>query len=497
MSLEASGLHDNQKGYDQAPSVVPESSSGPAAFSLVPVDSRYHGNAQTTVPSQVLQPQADLNRSTPCPTPFEKSAPSECRSPPSSKIPSDSHVEHLVPSESGPNTADTSGAQETDKPDSIPENSSEAWPPHRGYRGRHKRKRDDIESDAIERRPSPAAPQAPSDLEHQNQDLRRKLHMASRYIQNLKEQTSALDAHYRTARHALETEQALRQDDRRLLDIRAQELQSAQAFLSKADVYSCAEVLHLVQSLNNELFQTAALITDSVLAKEDASPSTTLAGKLHGCYDDRILALLRSEDKDVQACVLQEVIQSVFANVAAESINSWDMDPVRHEMLLYLYKGMQTTNPAVSGRWRALTRAQNKYGFSENPEVLHARTIISKVIRILRFSGRRMDKEEFKLTFGKNVLDFTTLLTKVDRAMGEGITSQDLSVYLPSPGSAFDANTMIDENAENVETGLEVALSTKLGLRGTTIIADSNAPAEVILGKASVLLYATLAEVQN
>ena len=53
-----------------------------------------------------------------------------------------------------------------------------------------------------------------------------------------------------------------------LFEARTSELQGAQAFLTKADSLSCAEITTMVETLNGAIFQTAALIADSFFANE-------------------------------------------------------------------------------------------------------------------------------------------------------------------------------------------------------------------------------------
>lgn len=38
------------------------------------------------------------------------------------------------------------------------------------------------------------------------------------------------------------------------------------------------------------------------------------------------------------------------------------------------------------------------------------------------------------------------MVKRLDKTIGEGVTSQDLTVFLPLPGEAFDVHSMIDVN---------------------------------------------------
>ena len=54
----------------------------------------------------------------------------------------------------------------------------------------------------------------------------------------------------------------LQKDTRNLLQIRAEELQGAQAFLDKADVLSTTDIVEKVTALNSEISQTASLLVN-------------------------------------------------------------------------------------------------------------------------------------------------------------------------------------------------------------------------------------------
>ncbi len=78
----------------------------------------------------------------------------------------------------------------------------------------------------------------------------------------------------RGAREALAREQAKRQEDRQLLDARGEELRNAQAFLTKADAHSHADIKAMVNALNSEIMQLASYMSDTLhLDQSQLDPS--------------------------------------------------------------------------------------------------------------------------------------------------------------------------------------------------------------------------------
>lgn len=61
----------------------------------------------------------------------------------------------------------------------------------------------------------------------------------------------------------LQHERSLREEDRKLLEIRRVELEDAQAFLGSADTVSGEEISVMVQALNSHIYQLAAAIAES------------------------------------------------------------------------------------------------------------------------------------------------------------------------------------------------------------------------------------------
>ena len=82
------------------------------------------------------------------------------------------------------------------------------------------------------------------------------------YIKQLRTQIDRLENENGSLKHDLKVTQSELADTRNLSQIRAEELQGAQAFLDKADVLSTADIVEKVNILNSEISQTASLLVD-------------------------------------------------------------------------------------------------------------------------------------------------------------------------------------------------------------------------------------------
>lgn len=82
------------------------------------------------------------------------------------------------------------------------------------------------------------------------------------YIKQLRAHIDRLETENGSLKHDLKVTESEPTDARNLSQIRAKELQGAQAFLDKADVLSTTDIVEKVNILNNEISQTASLLID-------------------------------------------------------------------------------------------------------------------------------------------------------------------------------------------------------------------------------------------
>jgi chromosome segregation ATPase len=111
-----------------------------------------------------------------------------------------------------------------------------------------------------------------------------------------------------------------------LLEVRSAELRDAQQYLSKPDSMSYAEVNRLVETLNAEIFQTAASVTDEFTFGQ----ACAFTEKLHTAYEKVSYAAgaalthavsTRSHKED--AILVQMLVQAVLAERVHWAIGCW------------------------------------------------------------------------------------------------------------------------------------------------------------------------------
>ncbi|KAK0471596.1 hypothetical protein IW261DRAFT_835651 [Armillaria novae-zelandiae] len=280
-----------------------------------------------------------------------------------------------------------------------------------------------------------------------------------------------LERELRGAREALTREQARREEDRRLLDTRGKELRVTQMFLTKADTYSFAEIKNMVEGLNSEVLQIAAMMVDEfdckdkgVGMRDEFEDMTAAAIQMRKILGEPMVRLLQDrKDKDMHIEVVQKSIQAILVNTASHFISCWSSNSAMSGVFQNTYHHICTSkNAAVAGRWRAMTREVTKYVLDTNFDANFSWFLLESLRDVLHVAGWSLADTEKRIMekFGERLNFLVTLVKKLDRAIGEGVTSRDLYVLMVKDGVHFDPSYMI---AEEDGSG-PIACSCNLGL---------------------------------
>ncbi|KAF8840355.1 hypothetical protein BDN67DRAFT_903694 [Paxillus ammoniavirescens] len=293
--------------------------------------------------------------------------------------------------------------------------------------------------------------------------LKRQLDDKDIELKNLRNELQ----HSRTEHDALTT----------LLDARTRELKGAQAFLTKADTLSGAEVIALVEALNSEIMQTSAFISDSFdFARQNAhademKEASTRISELMG---PTMTTLLGTVQHGGDPLLVQIALQGATVEFSRWIVMTWDYDGLQAEQpLAEIYNDIrETETQAVSGRWRALTRAHaQKVAMQESD--LHS-TMVAHIsdtlVVILVAAGCTKNYEEayrhFTQKFGERISNIVKMASRLNKAMGEEVTSADLWPSHATTGERFAGATMEDfEGQDENEDGKTVLCTTALGLQ--------------------------------
>ncbi|KAK0434120.1 hypothetical protein EV421DRAFT_2088130 [Armillaria borealis] len=342
----------------------------------------------------------------------------------------------------------------------------------------------------------------------------------------LQRQMDDMKREIRGAREALAREQAKRQEDRHLLDARGEELRNAHAFLSKADAHSHADIKAMIVALNSEIMQLASYMSDTLhldqsqLDPSDEDASAAVSQEKHMLGDRMIFLLGTRDNQDLREVALLCSLQAVMVRTCNEMIRRWHRETKIHKICSDLYQDVKDSSrlslssnrvcrlctfsdaPAVAGRWRALTRAETKYRSEEDVEDLCSRLLVTHLWSVSRIAGWMTPdgRSIIEKDFGGRIMEISKLMKQVDRAMNEGITSEDLVTYVVQPDVRFDPAMMVDDNqgsqAEMVtEDDVTVACTTELGLKAYSVDSPSDDVRDfrmTVLMKPKVVLWASM-----
>ena len=168
----------------------------------------------------------------------------------------------------------------------------------------------------------------------------------------LTDQTRNLGAQNQKLEGELKNTKAEQRDSKELLRIRTAELKGAQAFLTKADILSGAEVIKLVEALNGEIMQTAAVMAEEFTiekkkaeAKNGESEETgkvyARAGEIVGY---RMAEMLRTSEHHEDPILVQMGLQTAMVGYTHWVISSWCFEsPEDERMLSEVYARVRET----------------------------------------------------------------------------------------------------------------------------------------------------------
>ncbi|KAF9231966.1 hypothetical protein BU15DRAFT_67882 [Melanogaster broomeanus] len=280
----------------------------------------------------------------------------------------------------------------------------------------------------------------------------------------LRRQLESKDIEFKNLRNELQHSRTKHDELTTLLEARTRELKGAQAFLTKADNLSGAEVITLLEALNSEIMQTSAFISDTFdFARQQAhademKEASTRISELMGPMMTNLLSTVQHGGDPL---LVQIALQGATVEFSRWIIMTWDYDGLQAEQpLAEIYGDIRDTETqAVGGRWRALTRAHaQKVAMQETD--LHA-TMVSHIsdtlVIIMVAAGCTKNYEDayrdFTQKFGERVSNIVKMASRLNKAMGEEVTSADLWPTHAATGEKFDGGAMEDFEGQDGKPG--------------------------------------------
>ncbi|KAF8907419.1 hypothetical protein CPB85DRAFT_1311761 [Mucidula mucida] len=299
-------------------------------------------------------------------------------------------------------------------------------------------------------------------------------------------------------------ERALRQSSQDLLHVRTQELNDAQMYLSKADSISIEDLKETTKSLNSEIFQTAAFMTDTLdFSKPSAAIDEAIVQRATQWLSRGLVDLLMNDqDPDTREILITAGIQASFVQSCVAIVQVWGVDYQVSASIASLYDQIRLSNsPSVAGRWRAMTRHQSKYVHADECKRLAAEALIDNLLPVLPLMGwsAANPKADLQESFGRRIADMANLVVSLDRSIGEEMISEDIKLAMVHYGDPADDKLMEDlYGTKRFRQRETVVCTCELGLyNGRIESGDAGSTVEQVLLKPKVVLLSALKPVRG
>ena len=184
-------------------------------------------------------------------------------------------------------------------------------------------------------------------------ETERDLDVMEKQNRTLADQTRILGAQNQKLEGELKKTKAEQRDSIELLRIRTAELKGAQAFLTKADILSGAEVIKLTEALNGEIMQTAAVMAEAFIIEEkklmeandgESEEMVKVHVRTSEVVGYRMAELLRTSEHHEDPILVQMGLQTAMAGYTHWVISSWCFEsPEDERMLSEVYARVRET----------------------------------------------------------------------------------------------------------------------------------------------------------
>ncbi|TFK22626.1 hypothetical protein FA15DRAFT_671321 [Coprinopsis marcescibilis] len=268
----------------------------------------------------------------------------------------------------------------------------------------------------------------------------------AQYIRRIEEENRGLKFELQNVKQQLS-------DAVNLSEVRGKELKGAQVFLTKADSLSTSDVVQKVLDLNDEIFQAAALLGETLAYQvyEDGvdrveARQSLIQGSMERArwmLGPRLAEILAKESlkppkEATNPLLVQIVMQSALTQWCYSVAHRWCTGTEHdNEVIQNLYEDIRATEEqAVAGRWRSLTRAHLQT--SATGWVQNVRDGIIPVMQVAGWTCADL------FQFEKRLPSIFKALQDIRKATGEDVTSTDLEVITVVDGKGFDPNFMED-----------------------------------------------------
>jgi chromosome segregation ATPase len=209
------------------------------------------------------------------------------------------------------------------------------------------------EAELVKRKEAELVKRKEAELSHKREieALRNAVTLAERKVDEvkglnsaLKNRTNSLEIQNRQLGAQLNQVKVEHQQMVELLDVRTAELKGAQAFLTKADQFSGADIIKLVEDLNGEIMQTAASMAEDLVVVEkkvnghdEGAESGEIKegyGRTEEIVGPRMAELLKTTEHHEDPILIQLAFQANMAAYTHWIVSSWCFESPEDEHML-------------------------------------------------------------------------------------------------------------------------------------------------------------------
>ncbi|KDR69826.1 hypothetical protein GALMADRAFT_214905 [Galerina marginata CBS 339.88] len=228
-------------------------------------------------------------------------------------------------------------------------------------------------------------------------------------------------------------------DSKALSETRGRELVGAQVFLTKADSLSISDIVEKVGVLNEEIFQTAASLGETLVHTARRASSRTMQDPYDRTYraigEPLMELLIDQRNHEVNEFVALVVGSVLLVNFCVSKLDSWCPDDMALDASLgTLYHEIRKSEePTVAGRWRALTRSRTRTTTKN-----WTAEFVKKLDDVLMIAGWDWPPAiSHRAAFEQKLVPIFKAVENLRIALGEKITSADIEVFVARTGSQF------------------------------------------------------------
>ena len=302
-----------------------------------------------------------------------------------------------------------------------------------------------------------------------------------------------------------------------------EELRGARTYMSMEDEYSGAEVVRHVERLNAVIMQAAAnmaerldvemMMQDGLTVYNSNEETVRRAEDIIGAH---LMKLLRVSRKQA---LLELAFQAAMALYTQKIVSSWCFRSLEDEELLQSsYMSMRqdsesslpslfarrhelfwTELQAIFGRWRQLTRTHLRASKSTIERRL-VHNLAEELVDIIVAAGHRENPSSIRQiimsSFPDVLGEIIDSAKELNRMIGEGVTSFDITVAFVKPNTLYDPAHMVLVDGSTPGNARErIVCTTDLGLVG--IKKTPNSTDTSVMLRAKVILPSMLIGIED